>query len=221
VDSSEDVGPAPHGAPDPIKIKAAADAIFTAIATLTPEERHRAIAAALAVFGEPPSVPTQGRKGPQQQQHDSSGPSAEGLSPKPTAWISKNGVTHEDLEQVFHLAGEIEIIASPRGKSKKEQTQEAYLLEGVRSFLRTGEATFTDDQARAFCRKSGCYDRGPSFRVLEGSRERPHGKRQNGLDADHSGLKGRGRSHQGDRSSLECLIRTRCFPGCRRDCAPR
>jgi hypothetical protein len=53
----------------------------------------------------------------------------------------------------------IDVIASRMpGKSKRQQTVQAYVICGLRAFLQTGELGFTDKDARDVCNKVGCYD---------------------------------------------------------------
>ena len=74
--------------------------------------------------------------------------------------LRSNGVTHDELEEVFHFSGgNVEVIASDLpGDSKRERTAQSYLLEGFRAFLETGEAKFSDDAAMQLTRRFGAFD---------------------------------------------------------------
>ncbi len=74
--------------------------------------------------------------------------------------MSKYSVTEAQLEHVFSIdADSVDVIAAKLpGKSKRQQTVQAYLLCGLKSYLRTGEVTFSDKEAREICDKVGCYD---------------------------------------------------------------
>lgn len=77
------------------------------------------------------------------------------------SWMKRNGVTHEHLEQVFHAeGGKVSVIAdSVPGSTRKEQTVNCYVLEGIRAFLETGSAKFTDADGDALCERIGCRDK--------------------------------------------------------------
>ena len=81
-------------------------------------------------------------------------------TPKVQKWIREAGFTQEQLESVFYTSGNgIQIIASDvPGSSKKTKTINAYILVGAAKFLETGEAKFSDSEAREFCETIGCYD---------------------------------------------------------------
>jgi hypothetical protein len=82
-----------------------------------------------------------------------------GLPPKASAWMRQNGLTTDQLEQVFHIdGGTADIIATLPGRNKKEQTLSAYVMSGIGQLLLTGEPTFEDKSARALCERAGCYD---------------------------------------------------------------
>lgn len=127
------------------------------LSPLTPEERQRAISAAMIVFGQPAAThPT----GPATYGGQEEMLNVSGVSPKATAWMSKYSVTEAQLEHVFSVdADSVDVIAAKLpGKSKRQQTVQAYLLCGLKSYLRSGEVTFTDKEARDICDKVGCYD---------------------------------------------------------------
>jgi hypothetical protein len=121
---------------------------------LTPDERHRAISAALIVFGE--SAPIQsGNQFVSEPQEV-----GEGICPKAANWMKKNAITREQLDHVFSIENDsIDVIAARMPESgKRKQTTQAYILCGIRSFLRNGDLNFTDADARELCNKLGCYD---------------------------------------------------------------
>jgi len=71
-------------------------------------------------------------------------------------------LTLSQIGQVFHIAdGEISIIASTApGKNSKEQTHNAYVLQGISCLLASGNPSFTDKDARKVCQDLGCFNRG-------------------------------------------------------------
>ncbi len=76
------------------------------------------------------------------------------------AWLKKNSLTDEMLEQVYHLenGGKPELFANIPGASKREQTLNAYMLTAALAFLSTDELRFADADAVALCKKEGCHD---------------------------------------------------------------
>jgi hypothetical protein len=75
------------------------------------------------------------------------------------AWLRTAGLTDAMLGSVFHVEnGQPELIASPPGKQKREQSINCYLLAGARNFLATDEPRFADVEAVAECKRTGCYD---------------------------------------------------------------
>lgn len=127
---------------------------------LTPDERQRAIGAAMILFGQ--SVPAQGGN-----QSGGQGVEAlevgEGICTKAASWMKKNAITREQIDHVFSIeADSIDVIAARMPESgKRKQTTQAYVLCGVRSFLRNGDVNFTDADAREICNRVGCFD-GPN-----------------------------------------------------------
>lgn len=127
---------------------------------LSPDERQRAIAAAMILFGQ--SAPAQ--SGNQSGSHVGElHEVGEGICAKAANWMKKNAITREQLDHVFSIETDsIDVIAARMPESgKKKQTTQAYVLCGVRSFLRNGDLNFTDADARELCNRVGCYD-GPN-----------------------------------------------------------
>jgi hypothetical protein len=84
------------------------------------------------------------------------------------------------VERVFDISNQGVTIIAPEvpGKSDKERTHNAYVLQGVSRLLASGEATFEDKDARKFCEDSGCYNKanhalymGAKGNVLTGSKK--------------------------------------------------
>jgi hypothetical protein len=138
-------------------VVAAVPKLVQLLEPLSPDERQRAISAAMIVFGQ--SAPTQSAT----QHGGHSGEShevGEGICAKAANWMKKNAITREQLDHVFLIEPEsIDVTAGRMPESgKKKQTVQAYILSGVKSFLRTGDTTFNDSEARELCSKVGCYD---------------------------------------------------------------
>jgi hypothetical protein len=73
-------------------------------------------------------------------------------------WIRKHGLTDELLEKAFHFDGNGELIATPPGNNKREQTINAYVLLGAQHLLQNDDPRFTEAAAVALCKRFGCYD---------------------------------------------------------------
>jgi len=61
--------------------------------------------------------------------------------------MRKHGITENQLERVFHLDGQIDVIATPPGKNKREQTINAYFLIGAQHLLQSDDSKFTEADA--------------------------------------------------------------------------
>ncbi len=126
-------------------------------------ERARVIQASLTLLGEAfpvgssPSSAVGG--GSSTTEGDRDGTAT--LPARAGAWMKQNGISLEELQQVFHLEnGGAEVIAGDiPGKNKKDKTYSAYILTGLSKLLSSGSPTFDDKAARALCQSSGCYDK--------------------------------------------------------------
>lgn len=140
--------------------KAVLGAIPKLVEVLTPlsvEDRQRAISATMILFGQPsPASTTSSKTQTREEQIEP----ADGISGKGAAWMRKNAITREQLEYVFCIESDsIDVIAaSMPAKGKRQQTVQAYVICGLKSYLKTGEPDFTDAEGRELCNKVGCYD---------------------------------------------------------------
>lgn len=164
------------------------EAVRQLIATLTPltaDERRRAISAATILLGE-----SGGAAAPFDEGHDHDVSAIEGIAPKASAWMKKNGLSRELLDHIFSIdGGEIDVIATKMpGSSKRQQTVEAYLMCGLRSFIQTGEVSFVDKDARALCQKVGCYDTPNHSNYLKALGNRVTGSKDAGWKLTNPGL---------------------------------
>lgn len=130
--------------------------IVDLLSPLTTEERGRVIAAARTLLGDPRT----GGDDSGDEGDDDETASAITTTGKAKSWQRQNGVTADDLSQVFHVAdGVAEVILGEMpGKNKREQTLNAYVLAGLARFIVGGEPQFTDKDARKLCNDAGCYD---------------------------------------------------------------
>jgi hypothetical protein len=134
------------------------DAVAKLVDILTPlptDDRSRVVRAALTLLGdEVGGLQTgQSMKAPEDE-------ATQGLSPRARLWVNQNGISVDELQQVFHLGGgTAEVIASEMpGKSDKERTYSAYILTGVANLLARGETSFSDKAARDLCKSAGCLN---------------------------------------------------------------
>jgi hypothetical protein len=121
--------------------------IVDLLTPLNSEERQRVVQGALTLLGEGQIALPQ--KAGLESDKDSA-EQIEGISPRANVWLRQNGLTLNNLEQVFHIDdGKIELIASEiPGKDNKAKTLNIYILAGVSQFLLSGDASFDDKTAR-------------------------------------------------------------------------
>jgi hypothetical protein len=111
------------------------------------------------------------------------------LGKRAHAWAKRNSVTDEMLEQCFHFeSGNVEMLTSPPGANKREQTINAYLLVGLEAFLATDDPRFADGAAVAACRKHGCYDAGNHAQTRSLFGNRVSGSKESGFILTTPGL---------------------------------
>jgi hypothetical protein len=145
------------------KLSSIVGKIVDLLTPLTSEDRTRAISAARTILGETTPPPQErGRSGREHALGDDNGSDGTEVATNRQAktWQRQNGLTSEQLAQVFHVAdGVADVIATDiPGKDKKAQTLNAYVLTGVAKLIAAGETTFADKDARDLCTKAGCYD---------------------------------------------------------------
>jgi len=154
---------------------------------LSPEDRARIIRAAMVLLGDP-EIKTSPEKesGPKFQIDD-----AAQLPPRAQLWMKHNNISEEQLQEVFHVGGEdIDIIAAHiPGKSKKEQTFNAYLLSGIKELLSAGNAVFQDKSARSLCESAGCFDAANHATYLKDRGNEFSGSKDKGWSLTAPGLK--------------------------------
>jgi hypothetical protein len=141
----------------PKVVLAAIPKLVEVLTPLSVEDRQRTISATMILFGQPsPALTTS----PKTQTREEQIESVDGISGKAVAWMKKNAITREQLEHVFCIESDsIDVIASSMpAKGKRQQTVQAYVICGLKSYLKTGEPDFTDAEGRELCNKVGCYD---------------------------------------------------------------
>jgi hypothetical protein len=147
------------------------------------EDRHRIVHASMTLLGEAPTrFVLEGEDAePRQDQ-------SEGVSAKARNWMKQQGLTLEQISQVFHFGDEgAEIIAPVPGAYKKEQVRNAYVLCGIGRLLTTGETRFDDKFARSVCESGGFFDSTNHMKYMKGSEFT--GSREKGWVLTAPGLK--------------------------------
>ena len=173
------------------------DAMAKIVEILTPlssEERTRVVQAAMVLLGR--IRPRVGSAVGMKESPDEQPEWIVQLPLRARAWMKQNGITPDELQQIFHLAdGGVEVIAPHMpGKSKKEQTYSAYILTGIGQLLVTGIPFFQDKVARALCENSGCYDSANHSVHLKNRGNEFTGSKDKGWTLTAPGLNGAGSS---------------------------
>jgi hypothetical protein len=136
-----------------------AAALTTIIAALTPlnsEQRKRTVGAAMIFLGETHIAKESSQLGGAEVDNDGDGT---GLPANVQRWMKQNGVSADELEQVFQFNGDgtFDLLDAP-GKTKKEKMLNTYVLAGLGKFLTTNDRNFDEATARTYCKTFGCYD---------------------------------------------------------------
>lgn len=166
-----------------LKITEIAGKIVSLLEPLKSEDRRKVINGSLTLLGESTkadaadSETSTGSTGATKgQEHVSNLPGAT----KAQRWLKQNGLTSAQIEQIFDITttGATVIASEVPGKGKREKTHSAYVLQGLAGFLASGEANFTDKDARKLCENLGCYDSpnhakfiGEKGNIMTGSKE--------------------------------------------------
>lgn len=126
-----------------------------------PEMRLKATQSAFILFGES-FQPQQNNSAPSVQLLGGMAEFADiNLGPKASKWVQKHGISRAQLDEVFHLSdGSFEVTASSIfGSSKREMTENCYLLLGLRGLLKSETSTLDDSEAIALCKRLTAYDK--------------------------------------------------------------
>jgi hypothetical protein len=149
----------------PAQITGIATKIVNLLSPLGSQDRQKVIQGSLMLLGESGGS-TAGSVGRLDDGHGGNMTEAKsvhnlaGVSPKANAWLKHNGITSDEIENVFDIAnGEVTVIAAKiEGKSTKERTLNTYVVLGIGKLLATGDASFDDKSARELCDTQGCYN---------------------------------------------------------------
>ncbi len=126
---------------------------------LSSEERKRVVQAAFALLGED-AAPSSLGPATNNYAEDASSDTLPKVHATASQWLKRTGVTQDQLDQHLYFdGGTAKVISLPGGASKRiHQVMNTYLMLGIAAFLSTGEASFTDKDARELCEHFGCYD---------------------------------------------------------------
>jgi hypothetical protein len=158
------------------------------LAGLPASEREKAISAAQILLAD--SVGSSAGAMSKEPHADRHADGIEGIAPKAASWLRKNHLGREQLDQIFSIEDNtFEVIAARMpGKSKRQQTMEAYIMCGLKSFLQTGEPNFTDKEGRQLCQKVGCYDQPNHYNYIKAFGNRIGGSKDTGWKLTNPGL---------------------------------
>lgn len=154
------------------------------LSPLGTDDRFRVVRAALTLLGE--EMPTRsasamggkGKLGTDDEEENLS----DGLSAAAKVWARKHQIDREQLDHYFHFdqGKVVPISLAGTTKKKSEQVENTYLTQGMASFIATGDAAFTDDEARALCEHFGCYDTTNHAKYVKGFGNRITGSKSSG-----------------------------------------
>jgi hypothetical protein len=170
-------------------LTAAMTKVIEVLSPLESEQRRRVIHAAFALLGEDAafkSVAASSNK-------DSGGSdeeAIEGISKAAATWLAKTKITKEQLEQYLHIEGsEVKVIALPGNATKRiDQVLHTYLIQGVAAYVATGDASFSDKDARELCQHFGCYDQTNHAKYIKEFGNRITGSKNSGWKLTAPGL---------------------------------
>ena len=141
----------------PVRLPDVVAKIYDLLDPLDASERARVLQSVLGLLGDS-TVPLAAPLGAPLANENSTGGHGRIKGTKALQWMKKHGVTTDQLERVFHLDGQFDVIATPPGSTKREQTINAYLLVGAQHLLQTDDSKFTESDAVALCKQTGCHD---------------------------------------------------------------
>lgn len=172
--------------------------LYSLLQPLESEARHRVVHATFALLGETLSgasgaPPHQLTPAPDRGivRSEAAGQVADGLPIRVQKWLAQNDLGESELEEVFHFSGgKIDVIAGELpGKSKREQTAQAYLLAGLKAFLQTGEAKFSDDDGMKLTKTFGGFDVNNHSANRKSLGNSLSGSKQSGFELSQPGLR--------------------------------
>jgi hypothetical protein len=140
------------------KLTKAVTDIVKILSPLDSDERLRVVNASLTLLGDraSPTPPSDSS----QEASNRGGVGTLQVSPQARAWLNKNSLSDEELENWYDVQQDSATLLTLPGTTSKrsQQTINTYILLGFAAFLGSGDASFRDQDARARCEHFGCYD---------------------------------------------------------------
>lgn len=170
-------------------LAAAMTKIVEILDPLDSDERKRVVQAAFALLGEQ-ALPRASGQASDGGDDGASGEAVPGVAPAAAPWLAKTKITKEQLEQSLHFdGGAVKVISLPGSATKRiDQVIHTYLMQGLAAFLATGEASFTDKEARELCEHFGCYDATNHAKYIKEFGNRITGSKNSGWKLTAPGL---------------------------------
>lgn len=166
--------------------------VVEVLSELNSDERARVVKASLTLLGDEFTAHSDSPKaiGAPRSEPRGGGDEEVGVHAIAQMWMRKNSISIEHLEHYFHFdQGRCVPIALPgNATSKREQTANAYLTQGLASYLISGDASFSDADARNFCEQSGCYDKANHAVAVKNLGNRVTGSKASGFKLTAPGL---------------------------------
>ena len=159
--------------------------IVDELTPLDPEERRRAVQAAMTLLGETPV--TLRRADDDRNENEDV---AEGLPPRVAAWM-RQATFRWRSSSIPSTSQKVRLRSSHKFPGKIGERRSATLTcwqVGVANFLRTDEQRFDDAEARALCERCGAFDPTNHAKYMKGGNEFT-GSRERGWTLTMPGLK--------------------------------
>jgi hypothetical protein len=177
----------------PPKITEITTKIIGLLNPLSSEDRHRVMKASFTLLGEKAldaGASSEGGDPTLGQDGGKGGSSGQSGKPRVATWMRSFKLRTDELEHVFDTTtNPVEVIGTNvPGKSKKYQTINAYVLEGIRSLLATGEPSFDDKSARKLCGDLGCFNLANHIVYMKGKGNLMSGSKAQGWKLSAPGL---------------------------------
>jgi hypothetical protein len=151
---------------------------------LSSEDRQRVTNATFALLGEAYAA-----KNVVSGSNEESESDLISLAPRAKKWAKDNAVSQNDIDQYLHLDGANSEVIDIPGASGKEHTINAYVLKGILALLTTGNANFTDQDARDLCKRNKYYSDKHHAEYMKEAQGLWVGSKENGLTLTSKGLK--------------------------------
>jgi hypothetical protein len=132
-----------------------------------------------------------GKEGPSEfDDSKSNDDELEGISPIARKWMRRNGLSGQQLSQLFTLGvDEIDLVAkSVPGASRAERVRSVMLLQGIAAYLGSGTARITNETLRQACSHYDAYDPTNFSKHLKAIAAEASGSRESGYTLTSRGI---------------------------------